>query len=502
MSLLMTCGGLIAITGGLLLWRYFRVPSTIPRNIPRIPIWVNLYAMWYDLSPIDLYNAFYREPLEKHGAITIWFTGTWCVVVAHPEYIVDIFRNDDMFPKVGVNIRGQGSLMGIFAGENIINSRKPVWNTLTTAMKPGLLKIFNQELIHEKAKKVPERLLRAQREVGPGRGVDVAYWMNKFTQDIMGLCLFNFDLQALDEPTVPYAPLIGQIVPAIFTRWPLYFPKLDIPGRHLISRQRILQNIAEFDSQLDGILESTTTPDAREQPKVVSHMLKQALDDGRITYPQFRSNLRMSFMFGHDTTANFLGSIMLALGRDTAVQDALRAEALESSPEHIHNLPYLTSVIYEVLRLYPPVTEMLNHTAAEPASLGGKIRIQPGTWIGWNSYGVHTNPTLWGSDARDLRPERWGSNFKDIQAAFRLRSTKGHYIPFSLHARKCLGQALVLTEVKLVLFEMVRRIRWTVDPASRVNLGMVMFTLPMGLRIHVEELHDVVEPSVVAGKVG
>ncbi|KAL3481725.1 cytochrome P450 [Aspergillus californicus] len=491
----------MAITWAMLIWRYFRVPSTIPRNIPRIPIWVNVYAMWYDMSPIDLYNAFYREPLEKHGAITIWFTGVWCVIVTHPEYIVDIFRNDDMYPKVGVNRRGNGSLIAIFSGENIINASKPVWNTFTNVMKPGLLKTFDQGAIHKKAMKVPERLLQAQLELGPRCGVDVHYWMNKFTQDVMGLCLFDIDLQALDEPIVPYAPLIDHIVPVIFTRWALYFPKMDIPGRHLLSRRRVLQEIAEFDSQLDGILESTATHDAKEQPKVLSHLLKQAYDDGRITYAQFRTNLRMSFMVGHDTAANFLSSVILALGNDPAVQDALRAEALLASPDDIQNLPYLTSVIYEVLRLYPPVTEIINHTAAEPVSIGGKVPVRPGTWIGFNSYGVHTNPAIWGSDARDLKPERWGSNLKDIQAAFRLRSTRGHYIPFSLHARKCLGQGLVLMEVKLVLFEIVRRLRWTVDPESRINLGVVMFTLPLGLRILVEELGDDGGAGAVAGNV-
>ncbi|KAL5342006.1 cytochrome P450 [Aspergillus crustosus] len=491
-TLIVTCSILGSSIVALLLWRHFRVPNTIPRNIPRIPIWVNLYAMWYDLSVIDLYNTFYREPLEKHGAITIWFTGTWCVLVTHPEYIVDMFRHDEVYPKVGVNIRGKGSLMGLFVGENIINSRNPLWSTLASVMKPGLIKGFDLGLIHERAKKVPERLLTAQRALGSKKGVDVRLWMDRFAQDVMALCLFDFDLQALDEPRVRYAPLLAEIIPAIFTRWALYFPKLDLPGRHFFSRGRILKSIAEFDSLLDGILQSSLRRDkGRQQPKVLSQMLKQAYDEGRLTHAQFRANLRMSFMFGHDTTANLLGLIMFVLGNNPDVQERLRSEALNSSPATIHDLPYLTSVVYEVLRLYPPVTEMLNHTASAPALLGGKVPIQPGTWLGWNAYGVHTNSAIWGPDARSFKPERWGRNSKDIQANFRVRSTRGHYIPFSLHARKCLGQALVLTEVRLVLYELVRKVKWIVDPEYRVNLGGVMFTLPIGLRIMVEEIDGV-----------
>ncbi|KAL4945554.1 hypothetical protein BDV06DRAFT_209406 [Aspergillus oleicola] len=486
------------LTTTFLLWRYFRVPSTLPPSIPRIPIWVNLYAWYHDLSVSELYDAFYRTPMEKSGAIAVWFTGTWCVLTSKPEYLVDLFRNDDTFPKVGVNIRGNGNIMGIFSGENIINCSKPVWNTLTGVMRPGFLKGFDTERIHEKARKVPERFMEAQHEAGEGTGVLVATWMEKYAQDVMGLCLFDFDLQtnhadrsqfqALDEPRVPYAPLVGQILPAIFSRWAMYFPKLDIPGRRFFSRGRTLANIAEFDNLLDGIVEATRSTDTEKQPKVVSQMLKKAYDDGKITYAQFRANLRMSFMFGHDTTALFLELTMYVLGSNTPLQDRLRAECTASSAQSVNDLPYLTSLLYEVLRLYPPVTEMLNHTAAHPAKLGSEVLIHPGTWIGWNSYGVHTNPAIWGPNPREVRPERWGTSVKDIQATFRLRNTKGHYIPFSMYARKCLGQSLVLTEVRLAVFEMVRRVKWVVDPEYKLNLGGVMFTMPLGLRVVVEEL--------------
>ncbi|CBF87190.1 hypothetical protein AN2607.2 [Aspergillus nidulans FGSC A4] len=485
-TLLYTCTFFITVTA--LLWRYFRVPSTIPSNIPRIPIWVNFYAWYHDLSVIELYDAFYRKIMEEHGAVVVWFTGAWCILVTKPEYLVEIFRNEDTYPKVGVNVRGKGSLMGIFAGENIINSSKPTWATLTKVMKPGFLKSFDAQAIHAKAKKVPERLLQAQSEVGKGKGVPATQWMEKYAQDVMGLCLFNFDLQALDEPRVPYAPLLGQIIPTIFSRWAFYFPTLDIPGRYFLSRKATLDNIAKFDSLLNEIVESTLNADAEKQPKVVSHMLKRALDNGQLTPELYRYNLRMSFMFGHDTTAIFMGLTMYVLGNNTVLQDRLRTEVLQSTGKTIHQLPYLTSLLYEVLRLYPPVTEVLNHTVSRPTALGGKVTIHPGTWLGWNAYGVHTNPAIWGPDALEVRPERWGDTVKDIQASFRLQSTKGNYIPFSLHARKCLGQSLVLTEVKLLMFEMVRQLKWVVDPTYKLNLGGVTFTMLLGLRLIVEEL--------------
>lgn len=146
---------------------------------------------------------------------------------------------------------------------------------------------------------------------------------------------------------------------------------------------------------------------------------------------------------------------------------------MNSSQDTLQNLPYLTSVIHEVLRLYPPVAEMINHNSARASFLGGKIPIQPGTNIGWNAYGVHTNPDLWGPDAGDFNPERWGLSIKDIQSNVRRRTIQGHYIPFGMHSRKCLGQALALSGAKVTLSELVRRMKWMVDPAYRLQIGGV-----------------------------
>lgn len=160
------------------------------------------------------------------------------------------------------------------------------------------------------------------------------------------------------------------------------------------------------------------------------------------------------------------------------MQDRIRNEALtipntSSGVEIMNNLPYLTSVIYELLRLYAPVASMINHTVSQPGFLGGKIFVQPGPYIGWNSYAVHTNPQFWGSDAHTFNPERWGSTISEIQKNVRRQTAKGNYIPFSMHSRKCLGQGLALSEIKIALYELVRRIKWTVDPTYQLKMSGV-----------------------------
>jgi len=141
----------------------------------------------------------------------------------------------------------------------------------------------------------------------------------------------------------------------------------------------------------------------------------------------------------------------------------------------VNRLPYLTSVIFELLRLYPPVSQLINRVTLRPALLGGEISIPAHTWVGWNAYGVQIDPQAWGPTAAEFRPERWGRTVEEMQAKFRRETVRGAYIPFNAHTRKCLGQGFALLEMKIVLFEMVRRVRWVVHPEYRVKLTSVCF---------------------------
>lgn len=139
----------------------------------------------------------------------------------------------------------------------------------------------------------------------------------------------------------------------------------------------------------------------------------------------------------------------------------------------MNQLPYLSAVINELLRLYPAVSQLINRVTTRPALLGGQIAIPAGTWVGWNAPGAHTNPQVWGADAKVFRPERWGEKVEDIQSMARKATIRGNYIPFNAHTRRCLGSGFALLEIKIVLFELLRTVRWTVHPGYKLKLTSV-----------------------------
>jgi unspecific monooxygenase len=105
--------------------------------------------------------------------------------------------------------------------------------------------------------------------------------------------------------------------------------------------------------------------------------------------------------------------------------------------------------------------------------LGGELPIPKGTFVGWNAWAVHSNTGIWGADAREFRPERWGSTIEEIQGRFRRETVRGTYIPFNAHKRKCLGQGFALLQIKILLFVLLGRVKWVVDPDYRLKLTPV-----------------------------
>ena len=155
------------------------------------------------------------------------------------------------------------------------------------------------------------------------------------------------------------------------------------------------------------------------------------------------------------------------------IQNNLRREVLEShvldpTAETFDELPYLTAVVAEALRLYPPIPQLMNRLTQAIVQFGDIGELPKGTWVGWHAYGVHTDPKVWGPTARDFVPERWGAHSDVIHTRMRRETARGAYIPFNSHSRKCMGEGFALLEVKIALFELVRRVKWHVPLDSKV----------------------------------
>jgi cytochrome P450 len=139
----------------------------------------------------------------------------------------------------------------------------------------------------------------------------------------------------------------------------------------------------------------------------------------------------------------------------------------------LQNLPWLTSVIYETLRLYPPISQLINRRTTEPVLLGGTIPIPAGTYIGYNAYATGRDTNAWGNDASDFRPERWGSTTDEINVHYRRVNHRASFISFHGGRRACVGQKFAMFEARLTIAELVRQTKWRIDPTWKRRMTAV-----------------------------
>lgn len=112
---------------------------------------------------------------------------------------------------------------------------------------------------------------------------------------------------------------------------------------------------------------------------------------------------------------------------------------------HYPHLRFVTAVVKEALRLYPPVWS-LGRVATKGSALGS-LPVVKGTDIWLCLHRLHRDPR-WYPEPERFRPERWLGN----QAQRRFT-----YVPFGVGPRICVGQHFAMAETVLGLASMLRR---------------------------------------------
>jgi cytochrome P450 len=186
----------------------------------------------------------------------------------------------------------------------------------------------------------------------------------------------------------------------------------------------------------------------------------------------------MTLMFaGHDTSTSTLTFMMYELARHPEVIDRLQEEqdrVLAGEPPDIDRLeremPYLTMVLDEVLRLYPPAW-IGPRRAVRDFEFGGH-GVPEGAYLNYCSWASHRIPEVF-PDPEAFVPERFE---KERKAAL----PRGAYVPFGGGKRICIGKRFGQTEVKLVATMLLQRLRLDVLPGRTMTVRQMPTLSPTG----------------------
>jgi cytochrome P450 len=182
---------------------------------------------------------------------------------------------------------------------------------------------------------------------------------------------------------------------------------------------------------------------------ILSMLLQARYDDGSaMDERELFEQLTTLLIAGHETTAIALAWACHLVHTHRAVEGRLTAElrALgpEPDPEAVAKLPYLDAVCNETLRL-KPLTPSIVRRLERPLTLRGH-ELPAGIGVGASILRVHRQEQLY-PDAEAFKPERF------LERSF----APYEFLPFGGGARRCLGAAFALYEMKIVLATMLER---------------------------------------------
>jgi cytochrome P450 len=118
-------------------------------------------------------------------------------------------------------------------------------------------------------------------------------------------------------------------------------------------------------------------------------------------------------------------------------------------------------VLYEVLRLYTPVTAIHRRTY-KPMELDG-VRYPAGVMLTIPVLCIHHDRDVWGPDVHEFRPERFAEGISKATAS-RPGNQPAPFFPFGGGLRVCIGQNFALLEAKMGLAMILRRFSLELSP--------------------------------------
>lgn len=256
----------------------------------------------------------------------------------------------------------------------------------------------------------------------------------------------------------------------------LFSPSTQISFFGLSPWDRFRSAQEALKSQLMREIESRR--DAELGEDILSLLLQATYDDGEAMRDEdIVDELITLLIAGHETTQITIAWALYWIYRhpDTLTklrEELAQAEGIEDESERLNYIlksPHLDAVVNETLRIDPIVPDVLR-TLTVDKSIGGYI-YPAGTHIAVVTAMLHTREDLY-PNPNDFLPQRWLDQ----------KPRPWTFFPFGGGARRCIGAALAIAEVKIVLAEVIGSLDLEIKGAERSQRVNVVMAPSKGVR--------------------
>ncbi|XP_073026972.1 cytochrome P450 72A397-like [Primulina eburnea] len=420
---------------------------------------------------------FISNTIKKYGKNSFMWVGPRPnIFVTDVELVKDVLNKYQTYQK---NFNISNPIVKQFV-KGLLRYEGEEWSQSRKQLKPA----FNVNKLKEivpTTQQCCEKILNECEKMMSSDGsgvVDMAAQIEKFTASSVGCSLFRANYGATDkifELVKEYAVLANPARPFSIPGEGYWPTKKNRRVKEIEEQIRctVMDEINKREKRdVNGVNED---PDLFDLILEELHKNKNKRNHGRVINETI-GQAKVFYLASFESSSNLLAWTMVVLSMHPDWQARAREEVFqvmgdrnELHYDDLSQLKYVTMILYEVLRLYPPVIE-LSRIVEEETTLGG-ICIPKGTSIMLPTLLLHRDTEVWGEDAGEFKPERFAEGMA--------KATKGQaaFVPFGWGPRICIGQNFALLVAKIFMSMLLRTFSFELSPTYQHAPCVTGFTV-------------------------
>ncbi|KAK4265622.1 hypothetical protein QN277_026649 [Acacia crassicarpa] len=428
-----------------------------------------------DHKIVSRVDPFTSNNVQKYGKISMFWSGTTPrLIIKDRKLMMEVLSNKQghfgkppLNPNILIITRGLSTL----EGDNWARRRRILNPSFHLEKLKDMLPVFSTS-----CGSMIERWLNMTSLEGK---CDIDVWpeLQKLTADVISRAAFGSNYEEGERIFKLLKELVVLVIEAMQT---LYLPGFRfIPTK---KNQRRKELDREIRSMLRDLIQRKKNSMRHGQSRnndLLGQLLESITENngqngGQVTEEDVVEECKQFYVAGHETTSSWLTWTMVVLAIHPDWQEKARKEALQIGQEQelgyktLTNFKIINMILHEVLRLYPPVIALYQHTYKETKI--GDITLPAGVDLTLPILLLNHDHEIWGDDADEFKPERFSEGI--------LRASKDQpaFFPFSWGPRTCIGNNFAVLEAKMALAKILRHFSWELSP-SYVHAPFTVMTL-------------------------
>ena len=421
--------------------------------------------------------------MSQYGPTFIYYLGIKPMIMTEDLRIVKsvLVKNFDSF----VNRTDVPTLLPKGKVIDLVLLRDEQWSRIRRILTPAFsskkLKMMTP-LIQECCERLRNKMTAVSDDTNSS--IDVRKWFGEFTMETILATAFSRDISGKDDSLTKAAASIFQVLSSgdslnaerlllVLSHFPWSVPLL----RYLARRTSAAKNWDYLEETALKLIKdrqntmTTTRADLLQLMLEAHDESKEKKSSGYLSNDEVVASIVTVMLAGYETTSNALSYTAYLLALNPTIQDELTRKIqdyYDNNPDSplydaAENIDYVTMVLYESMRMYPPV-HRTNRECNQTCAVTDDLVIEKGVDVEFPITLLHHNPEYWPNPDK-FDPERFNPNGEQSYPAFA-------FLPFGEGPRNCIGKRLALLEAKMTLVAILKDLQFKRNADTEIPLDL------------------------------